>query len=233
MPQLSSVDRVLMDAQYMTDALQHPHPDVPFATIGDDTITAITTLSTISKNKFQKPLAPEVLSPPLTAAKNKRPAALLQQTLSSPLRPVYQTRSQSFNPTTHASISHSQHSPTPPRVVTPAPNSSAPPRVPARARNLSPRNLSQGDFLDMGSANHAIAFESNHWTTSPMMNAVIHPATGKEMHYKDIMKHPLLGPRYKTGFGNELGRLCQGIRDIKGTNTCFFVELKQSPKTVK
>jgi len=66
-----------------------------------------------------------------------------------------------------------------------------------------------------------------------MMNAVLNPATGKEMQYKDIMKHPSLGPRYKTGFGNELGRLCQGIRDIKGTNTCFFVELKSIPKDRK
>jgi hypothetical protein len=50
------------------------------------------------------------------------------------------------------------------------------------------------------------------------------------MQYKDIMKHPLLGPRYKKGFGNEIGRLSQGIRDIKGTTTCFFVELKNIPK---
>jgi hypothetical protein len=66
-----------------------------------------------------------------------------------------------------------------------------------------------------------------------MMNAVLHPATGKEIQYKDIMKHPLLRPRYKKGFGNERGRLCQGIRDIKGTNTCFFVELKTIPKDRK
>jgi hypothetical protein len=71
----------------------------------------------------------------------------------------------------------------------------------------------------MGSANHAIAFGNNHWTNVPMMNAVLHPATGKEMHDKSNMKHPVLGPHYKKGFGNELGRLCQGIRDIKVTNT--------------
>jgi hypothetical protein len=53
------------------------------------------------------------------------------------------------------------------------------------------------------------------------------------MQYKDIGKYPLLVPRYKRGFGNELGRLCQGIRDIKGTNTCFFVELKSIPKIRK
>jgi hypothetical protein len=81
MPQLSSVDRVLMAAQDLTAALKHPHPDVPFATIGDDTITALTPLATIFKNKFQKPLAPEAQSPPLKAAENKRPAALVQQAL--------------------------------------------------------------------------------------------------------------------------------------------------------
>jgi hypothetical protein len=53
MPQLSSIDRVLMAAQDMTNALKHPHPYVPFATIGDDTIMALTTLSTIFKNKFK------------------------------------------------------------------------------------------------------------------------------------------------------------------------------------
>jgi hypothetical protein len=50
------------------------------------------------------------------------------------------------------------------------------------------------------------------------------------MQYKDTMQHPTLGPKYKTGFGNELGRLCKGIRDIQGTNTCFFVELSNIPK---
>jgi hypothetical protein len=44
------------------------------------------------------------------------------------------------------------------------------------------------------------------------------------MQYKD-MKDPTLGPIYKQRLGNELGYLCQGIRDIQGTHTCFFVEL--------
>jgi hypothetical protein len=39
--------------------------------------------------------------------------------------------------------------------------------------------------------------------------------------------------KYKTGFGNELGRLCQGIKDIQGTNTRFFVELANIPKDHK
>jgi hypothetical protein len=44
----------------------------------------------------------------------------------------------------------------------------------------------------MGSAKNAIALGNNKWTNVPMMNTVLHPATGKEIQYKDIMKHPAL-----------------------------------------
>jgi hypothetical protein len=40
MPQLSSTDRLIMEAKDMKDALQNPHPEVPFAYVGDDTISA-------------------------------------------------------------------------------------------------------------------------------------------------------------------------------------------------
>jgi hypothetical protein len=73
----------------------------------------------------------------------------------------------------------------------------------------------------------------NHGTKTQMMNAVLHPVSGNKMQYKDIMQHPTLGPKYKTGFGNELGRLWKGIRDIQGTNTCFFVELSNITKDQK
>jgi hypothetical protein len=53
MPQISSMDRLLMAARDINDSLKHPHPDVPFATIGDATITALTTLAAILKNKLK------------------------------------------------------------------------------------------------------------------------------------------------------------------------------------
>jgi hypothetical protein len=65
------------------------------------------------------------------------------------------------------------------------------------------------------------------------MNAVIYPVTGKEMQYKDLMKNPKLGPLFEIGLGNELGRICQGIQDIAGTNTAFLVELSSIPKSCK
>ena len=47
MPQIASTDQLLMESQEMTDALKHHYLDVPFATVGDATITAITTLASI------------------------------------------------------------------------------------------------------------------------------------------------------------------------------------------
>jgi hypothetical protein len=56
MPQLSSTDRLLRADQDMTDAFQNPHPDAPFASVGDDTIAALADLAAIFKLKLQKPL---------------------------------------------------------------------------------------------------------------------------------------------------------------------------------
>jgi hypothetical protein len=87
--------------------------------------------------------------------------------------------------------------------------------------------------LDLGGANCAIAFGENHWTKTYMMNSVIHPSTGKEMQYKDLMKDPDLVPSFEMGLSNELDRICQDIRDIARTNTAFFIDLKSIPKNRK
>jgi hypothetical protein len=52
MPQLSSTDRLIMAAKDITDALQNSHSDVPFARVGDDTISALAKLAAIFKLKL-------------------------------------------------------------------------------------------------------------------------------------------------------------------------------------
>jgi hypothetical protein len=61
MPQLSSTDRLLMASKDMTDAFQNPLPDVPFASVGDDTIEALAYLAAIFKLKLQQ--APSLATP--------------------------------------------------------------------------------------------------------------------------------------------------------------------------
>jgi hypothetical protein len=79
----------------------------------------------------------------------------------------------------------------------------------------------------------AIALGNHHWSQQHHTNAVVHPVTGKEMECTALMKDPSLQPLWKRGFGNELGRLFQGIRDIPGTDTYLFVNLKNIPKDRK
>jgi hypothetical protein len=82
----------------------------------------------------------------------------------------------------------------------------------------------------MDTANMAIALGNYHWSQKHHANAVVHPITGKEMEYMALMKDPHLQPLWKRGFGNEVGRLFQGIRDIPGTDICLFIKLTNIPK---
>jgi hypothetical protein len=64
-PQLSSTGRLLMEDKDITDALQDPHPEVPFASVGDDTILALADLAEIFKLKLRKPTSPTPQAVPL------------------------------------------------------------------------------------------------------------------------------------------------------------------------
>jgi hypothetical protein len=189
LPQLSSTDRLLMAAKDLTDALQNPHPAVPFASVGDDTIAALTDLAAIFKLKLQQAPSPATqASPPKVVA---RPSLFPppNQILNSPMPVRRQTRS-------HTTI-HTQDTPNvplPPRVVAPLILRQSTPRVPTGSQRLPPRNLSQDDFCGMDSARMAISLGNNHWSQRHQANAVIHPVTGKEMEYSALMKDPRLQP---------------------------------------
>jgi hypothetical protein len=225
LPQLSSTDRLLMAAKDMTDALQNPHPAFPFASVGDDIIAALTDLAAIFKLKLQQAPPPATqASPPKVVS---RPSLIPppNQILNSPMPIRRQTRSQT--------TIHTQdipNVPVPPRVVTPRTLRESTPRVATGSQRLSPRNLSQDDFCGMESANMAIALGNNHWSQRHQANAVIHPVTRKEMEYSALMKDPRLQTLWTRGFGKECGCLFQEIRDIPGTDTCFFIDLKNIPK---
>jgi hypothetical protein len=188
-PQLSSTDRSLMAAKDMTDAFQNPHPKVPFASVGDDTIAALTDLAVIFKLKLQQPPSPATQPSPATLVQRPSLIPSSNQILNSPMPISRQTRSQT---TTHTQ--DIPNVPSPPRVVTPRTIHQSPPRVPTGAQRLSPHNLSQDDFCGIDSSHMAIALGNNHWSHRHQANAFIHPVTGKEMEYLALMKDPRLQP---------------------------------------
>ena len=178
-PEIFCVELLLIADQYMTDALNHPHQDVPFSKIVDYTIPGITTLKTIFTKKLNNPPVQAITKAP-KSAENKQTESLVQPILTSSVKHKPQSRLQTRNkPSSPSNVFDSQNLSQPPRVVTPATRGTAPPRVPAQELNLSPRNLFHKDFLDMGSSNQEISLGGKYWTRIPIMNAVLHPVMVK------------------------------------------------------
>jgi hypothetical protein len=224
LPQLSSIDRLLMAAKDMTDALQNTHPAIPFASVGDDTIAALTDSAAIFKLKLQQASSPTTQDSPPKVVSRSSLGPPPNQILNSPMPIRRQTR-----PQTTIHTQDIPNVPLPPRVVTPRTLHESPPRVATGSQRLSPRNLSQDDFCGMDSAHMAIALGNTHWSQRHQANTVIHPVTGKEIEYSALMKDPRLQPLWTQGFGNECGRLFQGVRDIPGSDTCFFIDMQNIP----
>jgi hypothetical protein len=158
MPQLSSTDRLLMEAKDMTDALQNPHPEVPFASVGDDTIKALADLAEIFKLKLQQAPSPVTQASPSTIIQRPNLIPFPALISASPMPNQRQTRSHT---TIHTPDIPDR--PLPPRVVTPRTLHHSPPRVTNGSLELTPRNLSQNDFCEMDTSHMAIALGHNHW----------------------------------------------------------------------
>jgi hypothetical protein len=63
-----------------------------------------------------------------------------------------------------------------------------------------------------------------------LANAVIDPATGKSLEYRQIIKRDDYRVTWTRSFANELGRLAQGVGDrITGTNTIVFIPQSAVP----
>jgi hypothetical protein len=132
MPRLSSTDRLIMAANDMTDALQNPHPDVPFTHVGDDSISALTALAEIFKLKLQKVQTPARQAAPPKVALCPCLAESSHPMLASPMPLPRQTRSQ-----TTKYAQGIAKAPLLPRMVTPVTRTSPPPRVPTHTRIIS------------------------------------------------------------------------------------------------
>ena len=59
--------------------------------------------------------------------------------------------------------------------------------------------------------------------------AVLNPDTGSMMEYRHLIKDPKYKEIWNKSFANEIGRLAQGIRDVIGTNTIFFIPVTDMP----
>ena len=61
-------------------------------------------------------------------------------------------------------------------------------------------------------------------------HAIMNPDTGQQMEYQHLKSDPKYQETWATSYGNELGRLFQGMPGrVKGTNTAYFVHPHKIP----
>ena len=73
--------------------------------------------------------------------------------------------------------------------------------------------------------------QMNEWAFETYFaRAIVDEIKGRSLEYGDLIKDPKRATTRQTSLASELGRLSQGIRDIKGTNTIFFIPKSEIPK---
>jgi hypothetical protein len=60
-------------------------------------------------------------------------------------------------------------------------------------------------------------------------HSVIDVVAGQQLEYRHLLQRPELKPIWEQTFANELGRLAQGIRNVKGTDTVAFIFVSEVP----
>jgi hypothetical protein len=85
MRQLSSTVILIMPAKDITDAWQHPHLEVPFARVGDDTISALAEVAAIFKLKLRQTPPPMLPAAPPKVTQRPCLAESSNPILASPM----------------------------------------------------------------------------------------------------------------------------------------------------
>ena len=90
-------------------------------------------------------------------------------------------------------------------------------------------NLNRKVTRGMGHTNEAL--QMDEWAYHEhFAGAIIDETTGESMEYRDLIKNPKLRAIWEHSLANEIGRLCNGIRDIVGTNTMEFIPKSEIPR---
>ena len=178
---------------------------------------------------------PSSAPPPIQVAPTPLPRPLAT-IMRPPIRP---TKSSSASPLPSSSGPASRT-----RSKTSAPRAAAPPSGPAFNTRSKKKKV-----LEVAAAVHELRGDSKRLCQRPSKQArklakrlirvenevhqamaVMDQATGKMLNYRQLLKDPKYRAEWLTSAANEFGRLAQGIRDIKGTNTIHIIHKSEIPE---
>ena len=224
MPALSSADRAIRAANELVQALRNPHPASPLAPIGTEQLQALEQLSEIFGAAV-----PRVDKDRLS---NTAPKAALtndSKTHSMQTRQAAKERANSATTTTATEqaikqlqkiLVAPQNMQTVPRVEVSNQATLQPPTAPQPPPTITEIRKDIQEVVN----NPPMPTTPMEWPEfMHVANAVINPDTGLPMEYRELLQHPKTRDDWLISSANEFGRLAQGIRDIPGTDTIFFI----------
>ncbi len=95
---------------------------------------------------------------------------------------------------------------------------------PAHGYVAATRALLENTYGVVQPANSPVTSDSNNF-----ISAIVDDITGDIREYCHLIKSNTHCAIWQKSFANKLGRLFQGIRDIKGMDTCFFIRKNLMP----
>lgn len=85
--------------------------------------------------------------------------------------------------------------------------------------------------LTRGYASANLSLQLDEWAYDTyFVGATLGENTIDKLEYRDLIKRPELRERWMRSLANELGRLSQGICDVKRKNTIYFIPKLESSK---
>jgi hypothetical protein len=176
MPQLSSTYRLIMAANNMTNALKHPHPEVTFAHVKDDTKNSINTAGGDFKKQISKTQVTRTHSFAYQGRRKQKTFCFNTANsnfshAASVSNKVTQTNPHDSN-NRHAITSEGDH--------TNDGSGSISEGATALTKSFSKKFVTRSFLERTETANMAIALGKNHWSQQHFANTVVHPVTGKQ-----------------------------------------------------
>lgn len=204
MPALSSTDRAIRAANELVHALRNPHPASPLVPIGTEELQALEQLSEIFGNAV----------PRVDTGTGDKPALRQPQVNDSKIHAM-QTRQETRNQQPAPRVEHMSNQAT-----------LQPPKAPAPPPSITQLRADLHNVVNT----QPMPTSTMEWTNfMHVANAVLHPDTGQPMEYRELIRHPKTTADWLISSANEFGRLAQGVRDIPGTDTIFFIQRHEIP----
>ena len=204
-PFANSAERAIIAAKELTEALTTDLPPTVTNFVGTEQLRAIHQLADIFR-KYAKNIKPTIDLQPITEHATEKEIPAGQPRVVTPQKP-------------------------PVRKSNKQPHVAQTRVAPSTAKPATPPSKEQPP----GIGRHSLRSRAQRETepTREVCFAVFDEESGKLLEYRHLKQHPKYKRTWEKSFANELGRLAQGIRDIDGTSTIFFVPFGQVPKDRK